>query len=126
DTHEMAESKILQLEAHRSFEGKVKAVMGITSRNLSQTEKQHLNRWHTEWAMSPELVKMAYDICVDRTGKLSFSYINSILKSWHEKGYTTIEQAGSERKQSAKPTAKPHSFSVDEYVRLSMKRLHDE
>jgi DnaD/phage-associated family protein len=126
-THELAEQKILQLEKRRSFEGKVKALMGISGRALSQTERQHLSRWALEWDISPELVSAAYDICVSRTGKLSFSYINSILKSWHEKGIETPEQAKNERRQGA-PSTRPQtpSFNVDEYVRLSMKRLHEE
>lgn len=127
DTHERAESKILDLEKRRSYEGQVIALMGIANRSLSQAERQSLGRWYGEWGIDIELVRQAYEICVNRTGKLSFSYINSILKAWHEKGLTTPEQAQRESKpQKTAVKASQPSFNVDEYVRLSMKRLHDE
>jgi DnaD/phage-associated family protein len=123
-THEQAEEKIRRLEALRGFEGKVKSIMGITGRALTQSERQHITRWREEWSIPPELVRLAYDICVNRTGKLSFSYINSILKSWHQKGFRTEEQAKGEARPVKKANAP--SFNIDEYDRIAMEWLHKE
>lgn len=125
DTHEKAESKIRELEERRSFEGQVRHIMGISDRALAPTERQHILKW-CSWKMPLELIKLAYDICVSRTGKLSFAYINKILISWHEKGYTTVEQAKNENKRNKALTGKSPSYDIDEYVRLSMKSLHNE
>ena len=119
DSHELAESRIRSLEALHSFEGKIKSLMGITGRALTATERQHLKSW-AGWGLMPELVGHAYEICVNRTGKLSFSYINKILSDWHDKGYTTPEQARAENKPKS---GKTPSYNIDEYVDLSMKRL---
>ena len=121
-THENAENRIRELEARRSFEGQVRSIMGIAGRTLTSAERQHLARW-AQWGMPPELVKFAYEICVNRTGKLAFSYINSILAAWHEKGYTTVEQAKNEK---AKQGGKKPSYDIDEYVDLSIKRILNE
>jgi DnaD/phage-associated family protein len=122
DSHEIAESKICELEARRSFEGKIRSMMGITGRSLTAAERQHLNRW-SQWGIPMELIQLSYEICVNRTGKLAFSYINSILSSWHEKGFTTVEQAKGENQQK---NSKTPSYNIDEYVDLSMKRLLNE
>jgi DnaD/phage-associated family protein len=121
DTHELAESKIKALEARRSFEGQIKGIMGITGRVLTPTEREYLNRWLNEYNTPAGLVKLAYEKCIDRTGKLTFSYINSILKSWHEKGFSTEDQAKNENKPISKQ--KNPSFNVDEYINFSMKKL---
>ena len=124
DTHEKAEQRIRQLEALHSFEGQVRSIMGITGRALAASERQHLTRWANEWQTPPELVHAAFDICVKRTGKLSFSYINSILKTWHEKGFTTVEQAQNERREPPRQNGgKTATYDINEYVDLSMKRL---
>ncbi|MFT8888775.1 MAG: DnaD domain protein [Ethanoligenens sp.] len=124
DTHEKAEQRILQLESLHSFEGQIRSIMGITGRALTASERQHMVRWSNEWNTPPELVRTAFDICVKRTGKLSFSYINSILKTWHEKGYTTAEQAQNERREPARQSGgKASTYDINEYVDLSMKRL---
>lgn len=124
DTHEKAEQRIRHLEALHSFEGQVRSIMGIAGRALTAAERQHLARWANEWQIPLQLVQAAYDICVKRTGKLSFSYINSILKTWHEKGFTTVEQAQNERREAPRPNgAKNSTYDLNEYVDLSMKRL---
>lgn len=38
------------------------------------------------------MIYRAYDITVVKTGGLKWSYLNSILKSWHTKNLRTIEQ----------------------------------
>lgn len=123
NTHERADSKIRELESRRSYEGQIRALMGVGDRAFTAAERQHLTRWSKEWSIPVDMVRQAYEICVNRTGKLSFSYINSILKSWHEKGIRTPEQA--QREQSGRKDSKT-SYNVDEYVKLSMKRLMDE
>lgn len=129
DTHEKAESKICKLEVRGSFEGKVCSLMGIKDRALSTKEQQYINKW-CEWKTPLDFVKLAYDKSVARTGKLSFAYMNTILSSWHEKGYTTVEQAKNENKQGGRKggstNSKTPSYDIDEYVRLSLKKLNKE
>lgn len=123
-THELAESRIRQLESRHSFEGRVRTITGIAGRALSQKEKTHIDRW-SDWEIADELVTEAYEVCVARTGKLSVSYMNSILSSWHEKGIRTAEQARQEarRGKAGEPGKRGVSYDIDEYVDLSMKRL---
>lgn len=123
-SHELAESKIIELEKRRSYEGQIKSIMGITGRALTSTEKTHIGRWNTEWGIPTDLVAVAYEICVDRLGKISFAYINSILKSWNEKGIRTIEQVKTDKGRPRNPQGQ--NREIDEYVRLSMRRLQNK
>ena len=43
--------------------------------------------------MSTDMVGLAYDYCVLAVGKLSFPYMNTILKRWAEQGIHTIPEA---------------------------------
>jgi DNA replication protein DnaD len=58
-----------------------------------------------------ELIEMAYDRTVTNTGGLKWGYMNSILKSWHEKGLFTPadvrEKDGRKAKQQPKQPGKP-------------------
>lgn len=127
DTHEKAEQRIRQLETLHSYEGQVRGVLGISGRALTPTEREHLARWQSEWQTPLDLVRAAFDICVKRTGRLSFSYMNTILKDWHEKGYKTAEQAKNERRgQPGRDPGKHATYDLGEYVDLSMKRLLED
>lgn len=126
DTGEKAERRIKDLESSRTLEGKVRSILGINDRALTDTEKKYIAAW-SSLGSSPDLIKLAYEICVARTEKLSFPYMNKILKSWSENNIKTVDEAknDSRGKKPGKNSKKP-SFNIDEYVNLSMKRLHNE
>jgi DNA replication protein DnaD len=52
---------------------------------------------------SPEAVSIAYDRTVLKTGALKWPYLNSILKSWHQKGLHTPEEIETGDGSSAAP-----------------------
>lgn len=85
DTFEKAEEYIKQLEELETAEYQIRSVLGIYDRALTQTEKKYIKNW-SELGISPELVSLAYDRTVNNTGKLSYSYMNKILVSWHDEG----------------------------------------
>ena len=39
------------------------------------------------------MVGLAYEYCIMQTSKLSFPYMNSIIKRWHELGIHTVADA---------------------------------
>ena len=40
-----------------------------------------------------DAIRLAYERCINNIGKRSFSYINSILKHWHEAGIHSAAEA---------------------------------
>lgn len=71
----------------------IKKLLGIDSRNLTKTEETYLKTWHDSYGMDENMVGLAYEYCVAHTNKMSFPYMNSILKRWNEIGIHTIEAA---------------------------------
>ena len=82
DTFDKAEEYISRLEEIHSNEHKIRSVLGIYDRSLTQTEKKYIKAWTEDLNVSPELVSLAYDKTVENTGKLSWAYMNKILTSW--------------------------------------------
>ncbi len=71
----------------------IKKLLGIDNRNLTKTEETYLKTWHDSYGMDENMVGLAYEYCVAHTNKMSFPYMNSILKRWNEIGIHTIEAA---------------------------------
>ncbi|MBO4693119.1 MAG: DnaD domain protein [Clostridia bacterium] len=69
----------------------VRKTFGIEQRLPSEKEIFLSNLWVNEWGMSAEMLKAAYDACVDQKAKVSFAYIGKILEKWHSAGYQTKE-----------------------------------
>lgn len=91
DTFEAAESYISELEEIDSAERKVRSILGIYDRGLTATEKKYITQWSESKSFSEELIALAYDKTVEYTGKLSWAYMDKLLKSWNEKGCKTKE-----------------------------------
>ena len=109
-TLEQAEEYIARSDSLREKSAKTAELLGIRGRELTATENRYISAW-LEMGFGEDLIEMAYDRTVTNTGGLKWSYMNSILKSWHEKGLFTPadvrEKDGRMAKQQPKQPGKP-------------------
>ncbi len=98
-TMDEAQAYITSSAKNDEFIASLRRLFGITDRNLSKTETLYLKAWRDEFKMSADMVGLAYEYCIMATGKLSFPYINTILKRWAEQGITTIPEAEKDHEQ---------------------------
>lgn len=97
-----AEKMIVALREKRSAWGVVETAMGIEHRQPSDKELELANLWVNEWNFGRDVLKAAYDACIDSTAKLSFPYIKKILEGWHKQGIKTAEDIAA--LENSKPT----------------------
>ena len=69
----------------------VSNIFGIERRNPSEKERTLSLKWVKEWQISKEMLKKAYDTCIDAKSKFSFPYIAKIIENWHKKGFKTLD-----------------------------------
>ncbi len=72
--------------------GTVQKHMGLSSRELAKSELDHIDRWLRTWKMPMDIICEACSRTVLSTGKPSFAYADSILRSWYEAGIKTRSQ----------------------------------
>ena len=89
-TLERAEEYLQKKRARQSEAGEIRRVLQISGRDFSESERQYVDSW-LDMGFKPDVIALAYDKTVIRTGKLTWKYMNSILASWHEKGLDTLE-----------------------------------
>lgn len=110
DTFEAANEYLSRREKMDENRRELKRALGIVGREFTKSETAILEEWEQTIQPSPELAAHAYDICVQRTGKFSMKYIDSILKSWHEKGIKTAEEALKEQRPETAAPRKQTAF----------------
>ncbi len=101
-----AEERISVLSARNTLEGKLRTKFRMTSA-FSKKQKEIIAEW-AQMGISEELIDEAYEKTLNQAGKLSFPYMDSILRSWKEKGITSPEQI-----QQDKPVQSPSESSFD-------------
>ncbi len=95
-----AEDYMRRQDALRSGEREMAAAMGILGRALTTTEKRYIDSW-LDLGLTPDAAAIAYDRTVVKTGKLTWRYMESIVRSWHSKGIHTAREV---EEKDAAPT----------------------
>jgi len=115
DSISKAEKYIIKLDSCKRAWSIVCKACGIDVRKPSKKESDFSDKWVCEWNFDVKMLRHAYDICVDSTGKLSLPYINKILQSWFEKGVKTINDAETIKKngKSKSATVAEKSYDID-------------
>lgn len=125
---EKAEEYIEGAQQKKELEYAVMKLMGIQSRSLTAKEKSYIAAWGGDMGFPLDVIAKAYEITINNTGKISFPYTNSILKSWYEKGVRTAHDIDAKDKKPAAATqqaAKP-SYDINKYLRSSWNMLHKD
>ena len=90
-TLEKAEKYLKTLDAQRSKRGEIKKALQIRDREFSETERRYVDGW-IEMGFQAGAVGIAYDRTLVKTGRLAWSYIDTIMKSWHGRGLHTPKE----------------------------------
>ena len=129
-TLEQADEKIRELEEGKEAYRKVQSILGLEFRKPSQKEEENYNRWINEWKFSDEMIKAAYDICINSKGKYIPNYVNTVLQRWYQNGIRTIDQVNIDRSkilsksgsnsQNGNENGRKSSFDINDLSGLSM------
>lgn len=88
DTMERADAHIQRLTSLRSRESEVLRLLDISPRPLVEREKTYIAAWD-DMGFDNEAIRMAYERTVLKKQSMDWSYMNGILRRWHEKGLHT-------------------------------------
>lgn len=124
DTYEKLEGHFAARRNKRSFEYKIRKLFGVGGREFTCREKTIFEKW-VDAKYSYDLIKMAYEISVDNTGKSNWNYTNRILENWLASGVKTVEDA-EKAQESHKSKLSMSSFDTDDFFEAALKRSSEE
>lgn len=75
---------------------------GISKRKPSKKESELSVLWVQEWKYDKEILKKAYEVCVDSTSEFSIPYIKAIIEKWHKSGVKTVDDIKEEKQEKPK------------------------
>lgn len=96
-----AEQKVKELALRKTAWGIVSSAFSI-DRAPSKKEQENAHKWVNEWHYDRTMLKIAYDMCVDSTSKMSLPYIDKIITGWHKQGIKTESDIAKTQKPQAK------------------------
>ena len=78
-------------EKSSALEARVRKLFGIGKRTLTPKEQAFVEAW-TKSALPFDIVEHAYEVTVNATGEASMPYANSVLESWINSGFSTLDE----------------------------------
>lgn len=135
DTADAAEAYLKRLIMLRERSVQILALLDIRDRPPVAKEKEYIAGW-VDMGFPDEAIRMAYERTVMKKQTMSWPYMDSILKSWHQKGLHTAEQitAGDSRRPKSRPVSsgagatapQPAYGEADRRAREDMERLREK
>ena len=99
DTIEKAAAQMEALQSSLALWNELRRRTGIHAPRPTAAQQEALRRWNSELGFGIEMIHAAYEEMAERTGKLSFSYMNKVLEGWHAAGVKTPEEAAAAKAQ---------------------------
>lgn len=106
DTMEGAEAHLKRLSLLRDRSAQILALLDIRDRPPVAKEKEYMAGW-VDMGFPDEAIRLAYERTVLKKRTLSWPYMDSILRSWHQKNLHTVEEI--DRSDSRLPRRRPAS-----------------
>lgn len=120
DTLEAADEKIRRVKQMNKNFSIVSSAFGL--KNVGSPTKKQLEyseKWVGEWKFSPEILREAYERCVDSKGTMKFSYIDGILKRWNSNGIRNKKELEKfESSHDKKNSTRKTSYNIDELDKI--------
>lgn len=115
-THQKAEEKLRRLDEEAKAWRLVESVLGTGHRSPTQSETELASQWVRGWKFSREMIREAYERCVNQTGKINLRYMHKILERWNREGVSTLAQAAQEQARKADKSREARtSYDIDSF-----------
>jgi len=128
---------VQQAKEHSSIRSKscyaVMKALGISGRNLIQSEVTYINKWSKEFGFDLELIEEACRRTISATHQPSFEYTDSILTNWHNNNVHTLKDVEnldanhSKRKKASTTTRAVNSSKNNKFNNFNQRQYdYDE
>lgn len=116
DTLELAEKKITLLNNSKKIWRKFEKIAGISDRAPTTKEEETILRWFIKWEFREDMIKEAYERCVNTKGSYILSYMDGIIKKWHKQNIKNISDLNNTKDspKKLKDIDKP-SYDLEKY-----------
>ena len=113
---ESAEQRLVLMRRRKSAWHTVETAMGLERRSPTKAELEMADTWVNEWNYGHDIIREAYEACVNTTSKFSIPYIKKIMSEWHKKGVKTVEDIAALNTKKAASTKTDNIGDYSDFI----------
>ncbi len=103
-----------------AYLSKLKNIFQIHDRDFTEYELKFIDEWTSTLKVTEDEIKQAYELTVINTSKLSFPYMNKILKTWNESGEKTAKPSKLVKKTTFNNYS--NSSEINDFEKMMLKK----
>ena len=111
-----------ELSRYITSEIELRELFDIGQRELLKPEREHFGRW-ISLKLDKEIIRLAYDIAVEKTEKAPLSYCSKVIENWLSSGIKTIDEARASE-EGRKKWAGTTSFDTSDFLEAALNRSY--
>ena len=125
NSYEAAEEHIARELLRRQDIQQLKDILQIRGRDFTPTERKYAESW-LELGLGLDALAVAYDRTVVGTGRLTWKYMDKIVRDWHSKGLLTAQAVERGDARYGQRSAQPSQDSAADNKELeNMRRMYE-
>jgi DnaD/phage-associated family protein len=132
-TVDLLDAHIKSLELYDGISGKLRSLTGIGARAFTKKENGLIQHWVNDLHYGIEIITLAFEVCCDAKGTVSFDYMGKVLDNWFAAGVRTEDEAKAEidrfrdaNKKANGSSDLAKSFEAGEFFNSALKRSYDK
>lgn len=111
-----AEREIVNMNMRRSAYGVVASAMNLHLPRPSEELLKWSLTWVNDWGFDKEILRKAYDECINNTSEFNLKYIKKVLENWHKDGVKTAKDIENVKKPVEARSAGAYTKSTDLFM----------
>ena len=125
-----AEEHLCHLERSQQALKHIQTVCGLDKPPAGAAALSAAEKWVYEWNVADDVLRQAYEVCCQKTGKFQTAYMNRVLENWREQGADTAEKVAalSDNKKAGRKAAPESEYEsmVEQYIPVYKKKKKGE
>lgn len=126
---EALEEHLRKAQEKHDLEVQIRSLFGMNmTRALTTREKKFIESWTQTMSFGIEVIKIAYEITIDKINEPSLNYANAILESWNASGLKTEEEIRAQMAAEAEAKGEPasgKSFDSTDFFEAALRRSYE-
>lgn len=120
--------RIALIERSKETEYKIRHLVGMGERELTTKEKSTFNKWTQDFGYDIDVIRMAYEITIDRKNEFKLSYMNGIIERWNAEGLRTVGdvEAREQAQKQEKAAQNDKGYDLDDFFEAALLRSIDD
>lgn len=111
DTFDKAAKRIAQLDSISTIWNELKSMIGLDTPKPTARQSEYISKWTHDYGYNTDMIYFAYERMTEKTGKISFAYMDKMISAWYASGLKTPEAVEESDAQFREKTASSKSKS---------------